>query len=587
MVAMQEQTEVEVVIVGAGPAGLAAAHACLSRGVSFSIVEGGPVVEQRSLDDPGSVVHGVGGAGLYSDGKLSYFPAAHALWALPSTNILHRAFSWLHTLIADFVETPPEFPDLTFSDEWYQPTQSQTFVQKQYPAIVLSDKQRELLLRRLVGSIEHRILSGFSVVAVARDPTGFSVQLRETSGRKRQQRIRAQQIIYCGGRFGAIDFLKLFPHVPSGFVRFEYGIRIEQRAHQFCIKAFESNDTKLILASEDRTCEWRTFCECREGRVVLCQHGDIRAYSGLSGDGSTGANTGFMTRIMSADAYKECKAEAERILEGHVKTEKLHFSDFVRRLSTGDVFGPLLDGRLKNGLDKFASQFEIGDATVYSPCIEGTGFYPWTTAHLETAIPGVYLAGDCVGRFRGLLPAFLSGFYVGERASLGQFESEEELRAGFHIERSSISSIPMIFTAQSKTVFYCRDVICEFVLKRGGLPLNPFRVFGYFLSDRVDRATVRRGNNQLVKACDEIWVFGPVADGVLFEVVYALNIGKPIRFFTVGTRVEDIREIMELSKVSFEREVHAPGTTRESLLKSIEMAFERRHAFRNQGDLPL
>ena len=114
----------------------------------------------------------------------------------------------------------------------------------------------------------------------------------------------------------------------------------------------------------------------------------------------------------------------------------------------------------------------------------------------------------------------------------------------------------------------CRDVICAWVMELEYLPLNPFRVFDYFLSERVDRDLVRRGNNNLLRMADELWVFGTVADGVLAEIEYAVELGKPIRFFTIGTRREDIREIT-VGEVRFEPEIHAAGRTREQLLRLI------------------
>jgi len=47
-----------------------------------------------------------------------------------------------------------------------------------------------------------------------------------------------------------------------------------------------------------------------------------------------------------------------------------------------------------------------------------------------------------------------------------------------------IAELPIIFTAQSKLQFFCRDAICEFVFNQGAVPLNPFRLYGYFLADR-------------------------------------------------------------------------------------------------------
>ena len=128
----------------------------------------------------------------------------------------------------------------------------------------------------------------------------------------------------------------------------------------------------------------------------------------------------------------------------------------------------------------------------------------------------------------------------------------------------------VVFTAQSKQFFFCRDVVCEWVLRQGCLPLNPFRVFEYFLSDRVDRALIRRGNNNLIRIADEVWVFGIVADGVLFEIEYALSLGKPLRFFNIATRASGIREIVKLDEVRFEPEIHASGVRRAELLQKIK-----------------
>jgi hypothetical protein len=43
------------------------------------------------------------------------------------------------------------------------------------------------------------------------------------------------------------------------------------------------------------------------------------------------------------------------------------------------------------------------------------------------------------------------------------------------------AELPVVFTAQSKLHFYCRDAICEFVFNQGAVPVNPFRLYEYFL----------------------------------------------------------------------------------------------------------
>jgi hypothetical protein len=127
-----------------------------------------------------------------------------------------------------------------------------------------------------------------------------------------------------------------------------------------------------------------------------------------------------------------------------------------------------------------------------------------------------------------------------------------------------------VFTAQSKKYFYCRDAVCQFVFSRGCVPVNPFRVFEYFLGDRVDRDLVRKGNNNLIRIVDELWVFGDtIADGVLAEIRYARKLGKPVRYFTIHNLADKITEL-EATSLSFEKEVYLKTKMNaQQLLQSI------------------
>ncbi len=65
------------------------------------------------------------------------------------------------------------------------------------------------------------------------------------------------------------------------------------------------------------------------------------------------------------------------------------------------------------------------------------------------------------------------------------------------------------------------------------MPLNPFMLFDYFLLDSVDRDLVRDANNSIVLRADEIWVFGPISNGVLAEILLAKKAGKSISYFKI------------------------------------------------------
>ncbi|MBX9830669.1 hypothetical protein K2X40_01830 [Candidatus Babeliales bacterium] len=102
-------------------------------------------------------------------------------------------------------------------------------------------------------------------------------------------------------------------------------------------------------------------------------------------------------------------------------------------------------------------------------------------------------------------------------------------------------SKPLIFTAMSKHIFYYRLFISKFVLEQDCVPVNPFTSFDYFMLDTVPRDIVRAANNNLLMRSDQLWVFGPISDGVLVEIKIARSQGKIIRFF----KIENASTIIE------------------------------------------
>lgn len=92
----------------------------------------------------------------------------------------------------------------------------------------------------------------------------------------------------------------------------------------------------------------------------------------------------------------------------------------------------------------------------------------------------------------------------------------------------------LVYTAMSKHYFYFRMHISQFVLEQNHVPLNPFMLFDYFLLDSVDRNLVRDANNSIVLRADQIWVFGPISNGVLAEILLAKEAKKPVSYFKIA-----------------------------------------------------
>jgi len=122
------------------------------------------------------------------------------------------------------------------------------------------------------------------------------------------------------------------------------------------------------------------------------------------------------------------------------------------------------------------------------------------------------------------------------------------------MDNNLLTKKPLIYTAVSKRNFFQRDMISKFVLERGGVPLNPFKNWDYFLADTVDRELVICANNNLVMNAKELWQFGEISNGCWAEIKLALNDGKKVKYFSLGRRVEDIKEITA-HDVEFEQEL--------------------------------
>jgi hypothetical protein len=105
----------------------------------------------------------------------------------------------------------------------------------------------------------------------------------------------------------------------------------------------------------------------------------------------------------------------------------------------------------------------------------------------------------------------------------------------------------------SKHYFYFRMHISQYVLMQDKVPLNPFMLFDYFLLDSVDRNVVRNANNSIVLRADQIWVFGPISNGVLAEILLAQKAKKSISYF----KIEKSCQIVPIPKdvVEMENEV--------------------------------
>ncbi len=112
-----------------------------------------------------------------------------------------------------------------------------------------------------------------------------------------------------------------------------------------------------------------------------------------------------------------------------------------------------------------------------------------------------------------------------------------------HIAQDLNTEKKVVFTAQSCKNFHLRMLICQHAFSQGVIPLNPFNAFGYYLYELVERDLVRNANNNLLKRCDELWVYGEISDGVLAEIKMFKKLKRPIKFFDISQITVEVKEI--------------------------------------------
>jgi flavin-dependent dehydrogenase len=78
----------DVIIIGGGVSGLSAAYALSQKKQRVLVVDRGKHIFERQRSDKFDVANGIGGAGLFSDGKLSMYPSATNLWKLSKEDLI-------------------------------------------------------------------------------------------------------------------------------------------------------------------------------------------------------------------------------------------------------------------------------------------------------------------------------------------------------------------------------------------------------------------------------------------------------------------------------------------------------------------
>lgn len=387
----------ECVIVGAGPAGMAY-NAALKNRESVLMVEMGRPVEQRERLKPEDCVQGAGGAGLFSDGKFSFYPSGTKIWEQEQT-ALRRAYAQLEASLTPFKQIPP-FPEIKIAPLRH----TEGWSLKPYPSLYFSFEERLCLIKSLAARClniryETEFLGYFPWEG------HYRLQLRCLKTADLIS-VVAKRIVFAGGRF-----MPFFLNCPKNFLRYEVGFRVEG-PDQLVKKREALIDPKFILNLGEGV-ECRTFCWCENGEAVQTRFKEITTYSGRADCPPTGkSNFGFNFQIKTPSLINE--EEFKKLIETPPYEKKW---EDVAELT--EKFPPSLTPFIVKGLERLQQLFPSlkRDAIVLKgPTIEGVGLYPKLDAcsRLEGERE-VYVIGDGTGLYRGIVASMLSGYLLANK----------------------------------------------------------------------------------------------------------------------------------------------------------------------------
>ncbi|WP_326615238.1 FAD-dependent oxidoreductase (plasmid) [Streptomyces scopuliridis] len=411
----------DLVIIGTGPAGLAAAQRLAGSPYNVALVDGGKLVGERDRHAAVDMTRGHGGAGLFSDGKFSFFPSASELWTLPRSADLRAAYDWTCELLGSYGLDSPPFP----SDPTAFTVGSGEWVLKEYPSDYLSLEARLRLTADMVAATNATVLTETEVVKAEFEPATDVFRLTLGDSKGQESEVLARRLVLASGRFGPLGLRALTDE--RSFRRLEVGFRIEQSADQAFFKDMKQLDPKLRLREQDGSVEWRTFCACRDGEAALTETQGLWTVSGRSDCPPTGrSNVGFNTRILDEAVAARAMAPALAAMAKeesyfNLTLDALMDSEPETVATFDSVYGAELREIMVRGLSRLAAAYPAirdNGTQLIGPTLEGVGWYPRVDGDLRLLDTPAWVAGDACGLFRGIVAAMISGHYAADSALL-------------------------------------------------------------------------------------------------------------------------------------------------------------------------
>lgn len=386
----------DAVVIGLGPSGMMAVWNMKNNGKKVLGIDRGKAYNKRIRSIPLDVGGGFGGAGLFSDGKLSFYPAASKIWKNLDTATLKKSYEIMKS---QFDKVNYDIPK--WQDEWVlqdyviKDNIKRNLVQYLTPATcvkfvnnIYTDIKDNIILEKMVEKIEY----------IKKDL--FCVYYDQNKCAK------ARSIVLATGKLGNALLSKIDNVSILTKFRAEGGIRIETNNENFIPYDLPELDYKYIEKLENGV-EFRTFCCCLDGKVLESQYCSKKSYNGTITSHPTGrSNVGLIIRS------EEKQNENTKDLMNFLKKETFLFK--LDEKVKASEFGKNIDHIINDKVLCAIKQKDTSHHTIiYGPEIEYCGEYPifeWKSLKVDNY--PIWIIGDLSAQYRGIIAALLSGLYA-------------------------------------------------------------------------------------------------------------------------------------------------------------------------------
>lgn len=457
--------EYDVIIVGGGPAGLFSAYYLAENSdLRVLIIEKGKQVRKRHCPiaednecyqcTPCNILSGIGGAGLFSDGKLNY------IYKLGKTNLTQfmdkqearQLINETESIYNKFGMDGPLFPtDMQKARQWRKSA-------RKFGIELLLIKQKHLGSEKLPEHI-HKLAASIQdkgvVINCGEEVIDVLVQAGRVIGVKSDKGIyNAAQVILAPGRVGADWMGDLADKYNMGLAQrgIEVGVRVE--VHNDIMQDLTNiiYDPTFFVQTSKYDDQTRTFCTNKGGFVSLENYQDFVCVNGhaFKDKKSENTNFAFLSKVVLTEPVTDNQAYGVSIgrlatLIGGGKPLLQRFGDLKRgRRSTwhrvqkgfieptmknvvcGDIAMALPERILTNvmeGLEKLncvVPGVSNEETLLYAPEIKFFATQVKTSDELETNIQGLYVAGDGPGVAGNIVAASATGL-IPAKAILNKF----------------------------------------------------------------------------------------------------------------------------------------------------------------------